>query len=200
MVGLGHMHVGALWQNTGAGRGAPNLVKEALAAEPIYPYVYKGKSARQILFATKFNLKLEKELTTIAESASTSALVNKVVLPTMLTGDINPKSTASVVAKDKYQLAKQKAEAMYKKSYLEKPWSYMFAYYCEEDRARLCGGIGYVGHHGGGDCEMLDYHEYVSRVVYPTVFYMSLVTVCLLFVTYYYIFGTFASSYRGRYD
>ena len=30
----------------------------------------------------------------------------------MLTGDINPKSTASVVAKDKYQLAKQKAEAM----------------------------------------------------------------------------------------
>ena len=49
MVGLGHMHVGALWQNTGAGRGAPNLVKEALAAEPIYPYVYKGKSARQIV-------------------------------------------------------------------------------------------------------------------------------------------------------
>jgi len=34
-----------------------------------------------------------------------------VVVPTMLTGDIAPKSPASVVAKDKYQLAAQMAEA-----------------------------------------------------------------------------------------
>lgn len=34
----------------------------------------------------------------------------QVVIPTMLTGDVNPKSPASVVAKDKYQLAKQMAE------------------------------------------------------------------------------------------
>eukprot|EP00667_Euglena_gracilis_P016413 EG_transcript_17163 len=194
------MRVGALWQSNANSRGLPNLLKEVMAAEPIYPYTHPGLSAKQILWNTKFNLKLEKDLISIAESAVQSQTVNKVVIPTMLTGDVNPKSPASVVAKDKYQLAKQMAEFQYKKSYFEKPWGYMFAYYCDEDRARLCGGIGYVGHHGGGDAEILSYTEYVSTVVYPTIFYMAITFVVSLFLMYYYIYGTFFSSTRNRFD
>jgi hypothetical protein len=196
---LGHMRVGALWQSNANSRGVPNLMREVLAAEPHYPYTHQGMTAKQILWNTQFNLKLEKDLVAIAE-ASQAKLINKVVVPTMLTGDIAPKSPASVVAKDKYQLAAQMAEAQYKKAYLEKPWGYMFAYYCDEDRARLCGGIGYVGHHGGGDIKVVSYHDYLTTVVYPTIFYMAIVWVVSLFAMYYWIYGTFFSGMRNRYD
>ena len=49
MVGLGHMHVGAGWQNTSLARGVPNILKEAMAAEPTLPHLYKGRTAQQIV-------------------------------------------------------------------------------------------------------------------------------------------------------
>ena len=70
--------------------------------------------------------------------------------------------------------------SQYKKAHVEKPWAYMFAYYCDEDKARLSGGIGYIGHHGGGDLEMISYHEYVANVVYPYVLCLQLLCVAFL--------------------
>ena len=45
----------------------------------------------------------------------------------------------------------------------------MWCYYCDEDRARLSGGIGYVGHHGGGQIKHYQYPEFVQQVIYPYV-------------------------------
>eukprot|EP00996_Jenningsia_fusiforme_P002447 NODE_3277_length_1009_cov_32.713542_g3014_i0.p1 GENE.NODE_3277_length_1009_cov_32.713542_g3014_i0~~NODE_3277_length_1009_cov_32.713542_g3014_i0.p1 ORF type:complete len:204 (+),score=45.88 NODE_3277_length_1009_cov_32.713542_g3014_i0:77-688(+) len=198
---LGHMAVGNKWHSTGLARGVPNLLKEAMATEPTLPYIHKGRTATEVIWAGKFNLQIEKDLTALAEAAVRSEPASrKVVIPTMLAGELKPRSPLSVVPKDKYQLAKQMVENQYKASYQEKPWAYMWCYYCDEDRARLSGGIGYVGHHGGGDLNNMGYDEYVETVMYPLVFAMSAVFVICLITGYYIMFGTFASGLKGRYD
>jgi hypothetical protein len=195
------MAVGNNWTNNQLGRGLPNLLKEVMGAEPVLPYVHPGKTAKQILFTMNFNHKLERALVDIAEqSLQSNATSNKIVVPTMTTGELAPKSPQSINPKDKYQLAKRMIEDKYKKSYLEKPWVYMYCYYCDEDRARLAGGIGYVGHNGGAGLKVMNYHEFVAEVIYPICFWASLVTVSLLIILYYVMFGTFCSNRAHRFD
>eukprot|EP00906_Rhabdomonas_costata_P006484 RCo009469 len=201
MSHLGHMSVGNVWSANMLSRGLPHILKEVMGAEPVLPYVHPGKTAKQILFSMKFNLELEKDLVAIAESAAQSTSApKKLVIPTMTTGDMAPKCPSSVNPKDKYQLAKKIVEDKYYKSNVEKPWANMWFYYCDEDRARLSGGIGYVGHHGGGDLRIYTYHEFIGEVVYPLCFVTGIVTIVMLFILYYYFFGTFCSGRKGRYD
>eukprot|EP00994_Dinema_validum_P005810 NODE_4021_length_502_cov_116.262693_g3431_i0.p1 GENE.NODE_4021_length_502_cov_116.262693_g3431_i0~~NODE_4021_length_502_cov_116.262693_g3431_i0.p1 ORF type:complete len:77 (-),score=14.86 NODE_4021_length_502_cov_116.262693_g3431_i0:228-458(-) len=76
----------------------------------------------------------------------------------------------------------------------------MWHYYCDEDRARLAGGIGYVGHNGGGQLKDMPYHEFVSTIIYPLAFIACFVTTLLMVLMYYLMFGTFASGRRNRYS
>jgi hypothetical protein len=201
MSHLGHMAVGNHWTSNQLGRGLPNLLKEVMGAEPLLPYIHPGKTAKQILFTMKFNHQLEKALVNIAEeSAQATPRANKIMVPTLATGDLQAKSPQSIHPKDKYQLARKLVEDKYKKSYVEKPWAYMYCYYSDEDRARLSGGVGYVGHHGGGDLKVLNYHDFVQTVIYPMCFLASLITVSALIILYYVYFGTFMSGRKHRYD
>eukprot|EP01001_Neometanema_parovale_P010647 NODE_6883_length_810_cov_165.701601_g6647_i0.p1 GENE.NODE_6883_length_810_cov_165.701601_g6647_i0~~NODE_6883_length_810_cov_165.701601_g6647_i0.p1 ORF type:complete len:208 (-),score=36.70 NODE_6883_length_810_cov_165.701601_g6647_i0:149-772(-) len=196
----GHgMAVGHHWGPGPTRRGLPHLLKEVMGAEPVFPHLYKNKTADQILFSTKFGLQLEKELCAIAETAG-KASASKVLVPTMLPGDQEPKSAQSIVPKDKYEFARQYVEGQYKKSFVEKPWSHMYSYYCDEDRSRLSNGIGYTGHHGGGQRKWLGYKDFVAQYLYWYIFLFCGISALFMPLIHYWWFGTFLSGAKNRYD
>eukprot|EP00993_Chasmostoma_nieuportense_P003691 NODE_4397_length_795_cov_32.380240_g4239_i0.p1 GENE.NODE_4397_length_795_cov_32.380240_g4239_i0~~NODE_4397_length_795_cov_32.380240_g4239_i0.p1 ORF type:complete len:222 (-),score=61.14 NODE_4397_length_795_cov_32.380240_g4239_i0:130-735(-) len=199
---LGHMNVGAGWAPGAAGRGVPNILKEVMGnRESSLQWVHKGRTPAEILMAMKFNLKVEKDLYTLAEAAGAAEpSENKVFVPTMQPGAMYPRTPQSITPKDKYQLAKQMVETKYHQSYVQKPWANMFFYYCDEDRARLSGGLGYTGHCGGGQEKNVSYQYFAQEHVYPIIFWMSLYFFFGMFGIYYFFFGTFGNGRRGRFD